>query len=301
MEALASYDAFVVDLDGVCYVDGVLFDGISEALHELEASGKDLVFVTNNSFRTPETFAAYLTAGPFEADPASIITSSTSAAGLLRRILEDRENPRFEAVVAGGEGLVSAVRGAAVETFAPEDWPAEEPPPGIVVGLDRRLDYRRLSLLATFAREGAAFVATNTDSTYPTPGGLVPGAGSIVAAVEVASGKKAEIAGKPHRPMVELVAEAIGERNALVVGDRPDTDLAFAHNLGVDSALVLTGVGGIDEALASPYPPRFVGRSLPDLLADPVELTRSAEGRLEVVGGRRELVEEIQRIGSSAP
>lgn len=300
MKALECYDAFVVDLDGVCWLDGHLFEGIPEALAELEAGGKSLLFVTNNSFRTPERFAAMLTAGPFEADPASIVTSSSAAARLLRKIFLEGGSAAPEAVLAGGEGLFRVVESAGIEAVAPEEWRGPAPPQAIVVGVDRNFTYERLSRLARFVREGAAFVATNTDATYPTPEGLVPGAGSIVAAVEVASGKTATVAGKPQAPMVELVSEVMREKNALVIGDRPDTDLAFAHRLGMDAALVLSGVSGLDDALAAPNPPRFVARSLPELLKNPVELAVGPGGGLEVASGGGELAEEISKATASA-
>ncbi|NIQ56034.1 MAG: HAD hydrolase-like protein, partial [Gemmatimonadetes bacterium] len=95
---------------------------------------------------------------------------------------------------------------------------------------------------ARAVRAGARFVATNHDATYPTPDGLLPGAGSIVAAVEVASEREAEVAGKPHPPMRRLVRERCGGEEIWVVGDRIDTDLAMAFEEGWGTALVLTGV-----------------------------------------------------------
>jgi glycerol 3-phosphatase-2 len=285
VSVLDRYEAFVVDLDGVCYLDGVLFEGVPEALYEIVAAGKTLLFVTNNSYRTPEEYAAFLSASPFEADPDSIVTSSMSAARLVREILDDQGNPVSGIVVAGGKGLVAAIEGVGIDAVAPEDWPNASMPAAIALGIDRGFDYYRLSRLASFVRDGAVFIATNTDSTYPTPDGLVPGAGAIVAAVEVASGKKATIAGKPHRPMVRLVSEILGNRDALVVGDRPDTDLAFAHELGLDSALVLSGVSGMDEALSAPYPPKFVAASLSELVSNPVEISKAPNREDDIPGG----------------
>lgn len=300
MDALCEYDAFVIDLDGVCYVDGALFPGVPEALEKIRVSSKKLLFVTNNSYRTPDQFASYLTAGPFRADPKTIITSSLSAARLVTGMLAEGARGRPRAVAAGGDGLFQALRSAGIEAVEPEEWPNGAPPEAVVVGIDRRFDYRRLSTLARFVREGAVFVATNTDATYPTAEGLVPGAGSIVAAVEVASSTKAIVAGKPHAPMVELTSEALGDARALVVGDRPDTDLAFAHALGADSALVLSGVGKLSEGLSYSYPPRFVAQSLSELVTDPVELRRSADGEIEVIGGNKDLAREVRELASSA-
>jgi len=122
-------------------------------------------------------------------------------------------------------------------------------------------------------REGARFVATNMDATYPVPGGLIPGAGSIVAAVATATGVRPEVAGKPEAPTVALVHDRLGS-TGVVVGDRPSTDGALADALGWPFALVLSGVtaevappGG--EAIPTPAPPYVandVGELVPQLI-----------------------------------
>ena len=116
----------------------------------------------------------------------------------------------------------------------------------VVVGLDRAFDFGKLSATSRAIRDGARFVATNDDPTFPTPDGVTPGAGSIVAAVATAAGTSPVIAGKPHRPMAELVAVTCGptfaSNTAIMVGDRWSTDGAFAGTLGCPFALVRTGV-----------------------------------------------------------
>jgi 4-nitrophenyl phosphatase len=123
-------------------------------------------------------------------------------------------------------------------------------------------------------RDGARFVATNLDATYPVPGGLIPGSGAIAAAVATASGRAPEVAGKPEAPMVKLVRERLGSAG-IVVGDRPSTDGALAHALGWPFALVLSGVtqttappGG--ESIPEPPPP-FVAADLAALAPALVE------------------------------
>ena len=117
---------------------------------------------------------------------------------------------------------------------------------------------------------GARFVATNDDATYPTPEGLHPGGGSIVAALERASGRRAEVAGKPHTPMRDLVRELVGEGPVWMVGDKPETDLALGKGEGWTTVLVLSGVTGNDADVPDDLRPDAVLDSiadLPDLLA----------------------------------
>lgn len=307
------YDNFVVDIDGVCYLDGQLFEGVPEALATLEARGLQLFFVTNNSYRTPERFAAALTKAPYEADPARIVTSSQAAARYVAgEVVGFRQDDlegcgpgrvaagtlsRREVVFAGGEGLYRALEEAGLHALEPEEWGGEGVPAAVVVGIDRRFYYGRLAALSDLVRRGARFVATNTDATYPTPRGLEPGAGSLVAAVEVAAGKKAVVAGKPHAPMVELVRRRMPEGRTLVIGDRPETDVEFARALGADAALVFTGVAGTGDLVSSPTLPRWVARSLPALLDAPVEVVES-EGRVSFRGADTELVCELQKVSA---
>jgi 4-nitrophenyl phosphatase len=122
-----------------------------------------------------------------------------------------------------------------------------------VVGRTVDLSYDALAAAATAIRAGATFVATNTDATFPTPDGPVPGAGAIVAFLEIASGRHPIVAGKPAAPAAQLVKERVGDV-AVVVGDRPDTDGLFARAIGARFALVLSGVTQADDLPVVPVP-----------------------------------------------
>jgi 4-nitrophenyl phosphatase len=172
-------------------------------------------------------------------------------------------------LACAGPGVVEALDAAG---FAVVD---RGPAAAVVVGFHREFDYASLDRASNAVRAGARFVATNLDATYPVAdGGLIPGAGSLVAAVATAAGTAPEVAGKPAAPTVGLIRERFGTVGA-VVGDRPSTDGALADALGWPFALVLSGVtaavppaGG--EAIPDPPPP-FVGADLgmlaPDLVA----------------------------------
>jgi 4-nitrophenyl phosphatase len=135
----------------------------------------------------------------------------------------------------------------------------------VVVGFTDRFDFSVLTIAADAIRSGARLIGTNDDAALPVPGGLLPGAGSLLAAVSVASGATPEVAGKPHQPMATLVKERFPDVE-LAVGDRPSTDGALARSLGVPFALVLSGVTRPGQPTGDP-PPDHVADDLGALVA----------------------------------
>jgi 4-nitrophenyl phosphatase len=160
-------------------------------------------------------------------------------------------------VVLGGDGVLEALAARGV-TVVPEG-----PADAVVVGLTRSFTYEALTAAVTAVRGGARFIGTNEDATYPTPDGLVPGAGAILAAVQTASGVTPEVAGKPHRPTADAIAARVGPGELRVmVGDRPSTDGALAVQLDIPFGLVLSGVTRKGEVPADADPAAVA----PDLL-----------------------------------
>jgi HAD superfamily hydrolase (TIGR01450 family) len=241
------------DLDGVVWLARLALPGAPEAIARMRATGRRVLFVTNNSMSTiSDQEAALASIGvPAEGD---VVTSAQAGAFLVEageRVL-----------VCGGPGVMEAVeaRGAiavgsdtASRSSAPGSFDA------VIVGLHHHFDYAGVSAANAAIRAGARFIATNGDATYPTPEGPIPGAGALVAAVATAAEAQPVIAGKPHRPMAELVAERCGPGYspdaALMVGDRASTDGRFAEAVGCPFALVRTGVtapGGLADADVTP-------------------------------------------------
>ena len=157
-------------------------------------------------------------------------------------------------LVCGGPGVAEAVGAAGASAVAGDD-PAGATADVVVVGFHRNFDYERLRIAATAVRNGARFVATNDDATYPTPDGPIPGGGAILAAVATAAGVEPVIAGKPYAPMASAVLDLLGRPDPatlLVVGDRPSTDGLFAGALGCPFALVRSGVSADGSAVDVP-------------------------------------------------
>ncbi|GBF08555.1 putative phosphatase [Aeropyrum pernix] len=231
---LDAYDIVFADLDGVIWLGQEPIEENLVVLRTLAREGR-LVVLTNNSTRSRRVYAAMLERVGLNIDPGRIVTSAYSAAVLLKKKLGPST-----ALVVGEEGLVEelAVEGHVVASSSDNiDVDA------VVVGLDRNLTYGKLSRAASAIYSGSLFVATNLDHALPTPRGLIPGAGSIVALLEKATGvKPAIVAGKPSRGLAEVLESLFKPSRPLVVGDRIDTDVEFARAWGVDSLLVLTGL-----------------------------------------------------------
>ncbi len=243
------------DLDGVLWRGDDPIPGAADAVASLRAHGLRVAFITNNSSLRVGDYVDKLARFGVEAAPDDVMTSAQAGAALAQRILP-----------AGARVLGCCGPGAAEELArAGFDVVDEAPAAAVVVGWHRTFDFERLRRAADAVRGGAVLIATNDDATYPAPGGLLPGNGALLAAVETASGTRATIAGKPYPPAAELVLARYGNRGVMV-GDRPSTDGAFADALGWPFALVLSGVtrripepGG--EAIPNPPPP-FVADDL---------------------------------------
>lgn len=247
-------DALVSDLDGVLYRGDVPIEGAAEAIRRLRSAGIALLFCTNNSRPTVDRYVDKLRGAGVEASPHEILTSAVVTGEVLR----DKGIGAGTAFVVGGPGAVAAVREAGL---VPVDGEEGSQADVVVVGWDRDFTWDKMRIAATAVREGAVFVATNSDPTYPSPEGLWPGAGSILASIERASGRSAEVMGKPNAPMMRVAAQRLKGCSAIaMVGDRDDTDLAGARSMGWMTILALSGV--TDRAAADHLDPQ------PDLIIE---------------------------------
>jgi 4-nitrophenyl phosphatase len=219
------------DLDGVVWLDRVPIPGSVDAIARLRTAGHRVVFVTNNSVATIAEHVAAL--GRIGVDAEGDVLSSAAAAATL-------VNQGDRVLVAGGPGVRDAVRERGATIVESGDTAIDV----VVVGLHLDFDYAGMRRAATAIRAGARFIGTNEDATFPTPDGPIPGGGAILAAIATAAGAAPEVAGKPHAAMAALAREHLGGdlSEAVMVGDRLDTDARFATTLGCRFALVYSGV-----------------------------------------------------------
>lgn len=280
-----AYDVAMLDLDGVVYVGGAAVPRAPEALAAAREAGLRLAFITNNAARPPSAVAKHLRELAIPATDADVVTSAQAAA----RLLLGRLHEGARVAVVGAEGLLQAVAAEALVPVGVED-DAE----AIVTGYGPQVPWRDIMRACVRVRDGLWWVASNTDMTLPTPYGTAPGHGVLVETVRRFSGVDPVVAGKPARPLLDETVRRVGGRRPLMVGDRLDTDILGAHNAGVDSLLVMTGVTGIAE-LAAARPglrPTYVSPDLDGLMeaqpAPTVDGVRAALGgwRAAVVEGR---------------
>jgi len=244
---------WVLDLDGVVWLGDTPIPGAANAVTQLQERGDLVAFVTNNSYLPVGDIEAKLSRHGIAAVGA-VISSSMAAAELVER--------GERVLVCGGPGVVEALEGRGAIAVSNDDE-LDAPVDALIVGFHREFDYERMRRAADAARSGARLIATNDDATYPSERGPIPGAGSILAGIQRASGASADIAGKPYVPMADLLRQRFGE-SGTVVGDRPDTDGRLARVLGYRFALVLTGVTARDDlATVEPRPDTVA----PDLAA----------------------------------
>lgn len=239
---------FALDLDGVVWLADHPIPGSAAAVARLRAAGEPVLFCTNYSVLPVSEVEAKLERHGIPA-VGDVVTAAMAGALLVE--------PGERVLVCGGPGVTEAVRsrGASPVRSGPAD--------AVLVGMHEDFDYQRLTTALQAVHGGARLLATNDDPTYPTADGLLPGAGSIVAAIERAAGVRAVVGGKPHEPMARLVRARLGPTGTMV-GDRPDTDGSFAEALGYRFALVLSGIA--ESAVDADPAPALVAKDLGELV-----------------------------------
>jgi HAD superfamily hydrolase (TIGR01450 family) len=255
---LDGHDAVLLDLDGTVYRGGELVAGAGEAIERVHRQGVAVRYVTNNASKTPRQVVDHLMTLGLSAQVQEISTSAQAGAALLA----ERLPAGARVLVVGSEALVSEVDNvglAPVRLY-------EDQPVAVIQGHSPDTGWKNLAEACLALRHGALWVASNTDLTLPTERGEVPGNGSMVAALEFATGRKPIVAGKPERPLLERAVTSAGAKTPLMIGDRLETDIAGAVNAGMPCLLVLTGISGPRDALgaSAEYRPTHIG---PDLRA----------------------------------
>jgi 4-nitrophenyl phosphatase len=245
----------IFDLDGVVYRGDRAVPGAAELIGALRERGSLVRFATNNSMTTREGYVSRLAEMAIQTSATEIVTSTSATIDHLHAHLPDVRR----VMALGAPGMLEELRAASFDVTPAADAvpaPYDGGPlaiafDAVIVGLDPQVDYQRLAAAASAVRAGARFIATNADLRYPTPAGLLPGAGAIVAAVRAASGVEPLVIGKPEPAIFQAILEAAGVEagDALAIGDNPDADMVAAHRAGIASILVLTGV--VDAAGAA--------------------------------------------------
>jgi glycerol 3-phosphatase-2 len=247
------FDGFLIDLDGVVWIGREPVPGSPQALATLLAAGKRIVFVTNNPAKFPAAYAERLRGFGVEVEESQIVTAGMVAARLAR----EAAGPDGSAFVVSRATLKEMVAAAGVTVLEGE---AGREAGVVVVSGHRDFDYEALLTAKRALDRGAALIATSRDPTMPMPGGEWPGTGAVLAAVETASGRVAEIAGKPERHLFELALEVLDLDRARVamVGDRLSSDIEGGRRAGLATILVRSGTDSEEGADAEIRPGHVV-------------------------------------------
>jgi 4-nitrophenyl phosphatase len=249
---------FIIDLDGVLYRGEMPVAGASEFIEAVQHSGTPIVLLTNNSVPTAAQYVDKLSRMGIHVEADRILTSGQATA--LHLCQEARDGASVFAI--GGDGVRTELAqcGFVLRNDPQVDY--------VVVGFDRALNYEKLKLATLAIRAGAKFIGTNPDKTFPTDEGLMPGNGATLAAIEAATDVAPLVIGKPRPAIFKLALEKLGiqPHETVMIGDRLDTDIVGARQVGLISILVLSGVTRAEQLASASVAPDMVLRDIAAVL-----------------------------------
>lgn len=256
--AIRDAEAFIFDMDGVLYRGKQALPGVNEIIAALEARGLPYLLATNNSTATPADYVRRMAGYGVTVTESHLQTSATATRDYLKRELPDGA----VLLPIGAPALTEQLQ--AGTTFKITDDPAEDVA-AVVVGLDQGFTYESMTRAMKAIRNGARFIATNADATLPVEDGVLPGAGTMIAAIATASGRQPTVIGKPETLMMTSAVAQLGTSasKTVMIGDRLDTDILAAARAGLTTALVLTGVTTRNDLAGSDIVPDYVFTDLP--------------------------------------
>jgi 4-nitrophenyl phosphatase len=254
--------ALILDMDGVIWKADAPIGDLASTFRRIRERGLKFVFATNNGTKTPEEYQIKLCDLGVDVDTSQVVTSALGIAFLLAQ-----KYPRGTKVfMIGGNGVLKALKERGFEVLPVERAPEAQV---FVMGIDRDINFQKVSEAALLVRNGVPFYTTNADKTFPTPRGEIPGSGAWLSIITTATGIEPIIAGKPFPYLMELSLERLGtsKEETLVIGDRLETDIAAGQSVGCPTALVLSGVSTKDEAEAWEKRIDIIAADLSELVA----------------------------------
>jgi len=257
IENIKGKAGFIIDMDGVIYHGNRLLPGVTDFLAWLEQSGKKYLFLTNSIERTPKELHEKLKRLGIDVGEEHFYTSALATASFLAS-----QKPNGSAYIIGDAGLIHALYsvGYSVNNVNPDY---------VVVGDTHSYNFEKVELAVNLVMKGAKLIGTNSDISGPVEEGITPSTKALIAPIEMAAGKKAYFVGKPNPLMMRIALKRLGVKreDAIVIGDRMDTDVRCGLESELDTLLVLSGITdshGIDQF---PYRPRYVLNGIIDLVS----------------------------------
>ena len=249
--------AFICDMDGVIYHGNKLLPNVPEVLDWLEENKRKYLFLTNSSERSPKELHEKLARLGVEVPLDHFYTSAVATATFLAS-----QSPKSSAFVIGEAGLINALYDAGI-TMNDVD------PEYVVVGESHSYTYQRICHAVNLVNKGAKLIGTNPDLTGPVEGGIVPATGALMAPIELATGSKAYYVGKPNPLMMRHALKKLGCRreDAVIIGDRMDTDILAGIEAEIDTVLVMTGVTARPDVQRYAFRPKYIWDGIGELLS----------------------------------
>jgi 4-nitrophenyl phosphatase len=253
--------ALIIDMDGVIWKADTPIGDLESTFKRIRERGLKFVFATNNSTKTTEQYVAQMAKFGVEVEPWQIITSSQAAAHAVAQ----KFPAGIKVFMIGEDGIRLALEEKGFEVVSTENASSAEV---FVMGIDREINFDKVAEATLLVRNGIPFYGTNTDKTFPTPRGEIPGSGAWLSIITTATGVEPIIAGKPYPYLMDLSLEKLGvnKEEALVVGDRLEKDIAAGQKAGIPCALVLSGVSTQEEADAWELKIDVIAKSLSELV-----------------------------------
>lgn len=256
IQNIKSKEGFIIDMDGVIYHGNKLLPGIPDFIAWLEKEGKKYLFLTNSSERTPKELQEKLKRLGLKVEEDHFYTSALATANFLAN-----QKPNGSAYIIGDAGLIHAL-------YSINYTVNNVNPDYVVVGETHSYNFEKLEIALNLVMRGAKLIGTNSDVSGPIEVGITPSTKALIAPIEIASGKKAYFVGKPNPLMMRSALKRLGVRreNAIVIGDRMDTDIRCGLESEIDTLLVLSGITSREEIDNFPFCPHYVLNGIADLV-----------------------------------
>jgi len=256
MEEIRNKQGFICDMDGVIYHGNILLDGVKEFVEWLNRENKSYLFLTNSPERTPLELSHKLARMGLDVSEDHFYTSALATAKFLKNQMDNAS-----AYVIGEGGLMNALYDAGI-------YMNDVSPDYVVVGETRTYNFEKIEKAIALVNKGARLIGANPDVTGPTETGIMPATGSLIAPIEIATGKKAYFVGKPNPLILRHAVKKLGIRSqdTVIIGDRMDTDIVSGIESSIDTVLVLSGVTSEDEVSNFPYRPKFILNGVGDII-----------------------------------
>ena len=271
-ERLINTRLFLLDMDGTLYLGDDVFDGAVDFIHSISETGRNYIYLTNNSSRAGVDYITRLRKLGFPCEAENVFTSGMATGEFL-----NQNYPGAKVYLAGTKAFYRELQSYGIDLVNDENGHTDvDTVDDVVQGFDTELVYEKLDLACHFLRRGAKFIAANPDWVCPMPADeVLPDCGSICALLTAASGVKPEYIGKPNRNMIDVVSKMTGvpNENICAVGDRLYTDIAVAKNAGSVSVCVLSGESSEQDIAESEVKPDYVLKDVAEI----AKVLRAAE------------------------